>query len=155
MRIEHKEKCRYCNGTGLYKGLAERDEFAVVCRKCDGTGCFEFVHEYEPFAKRAERQDVQRVIQANPGIVAGTGNGHSLLSFGGMPYQEWVAGKPFPAKSEMRNFVCPAWWYQSADYSRKPDWKECGSGAFSSCKYFCVKAKCWERFDAEEAKKCR
>ena len=155
MRIEHKEKCRYCNGTGLYKGLAERDEFAVVCRKCDGTGCFEFVHEYEPFAKRAERQDVRRVIQVNPGIVAGTGNGHSLLSFGGMPYHEWAAGKPFPAKSEMRNFVCPAWWYQSADYSRKPDWEECGFGAFSSCQHFGEKAKCWERFDAEEAKKCR
>jgi len=52
--------------------------------------------------------------------------------------------------SENRLFTCPAWWYQSADYEKKPRWKEClVCGSFSSCNSFVEKEKCWKRWDVE------
>lgn len=30
-------ECQACKGTGLYKGMAERDGAAVVCSHCHGT----------------------------------------------------------------------------------------------------------------------
>lgn len=150
--FEVKGKCKACKGTGLYVGLAERDGFGVVCHTCKGTGCCTFRVEWEDFVEREDRPEVRRVVQVNPGIVCGTGNGHAPEDFGGMPYAEWRAGKPFPKGSEMRRFTCPAWWYQSADYSKKPCWKECGYGMFSQCDHFKDKAACWARFDREQAR---
>lgn len=146
-----KEKCKKCNGSGLYSGMGERDNSAVVCYNCKGTGCHEFVHEYEEFESRTSvKGKVDRVFEANPGICIGTGNGHSLEDFGGISYENWLDGDKFPKKSEMREFTCPAWWYQTADYDKKPDWKECNfGGTFSGCEHFCNKEKCWERFDKE------
>jgi hypothetical protein len=144
--IEFDEKCQACNGTGLYKGAAERDGFAVVCHKCGGTGRYHFVHAYEEFAERTERADIHTIVEVNPGICLG-----SNLDFGGMSYQDWKDGKPFPPKSEMRKYVCPAWWYQVADYDKKPKWNEClECGMFSHCKHFDQKIKCWERWDKEQ-----
>ena len=152
MKIEHDEVCHSCSGTGLYVGLAERDGAAVVCHKCDGTGCFHFVHEYTPFKERIGRSDVKRVFETNPGICIGTGKDgrFNLSDFGGMPFSEWESGKVFPSRSENRGFTCPAWWYQSADYKKKPGWDECIScGSFSGCKSFPTKAECWKRFDKD------
>jgi hypothetical protein len=148
--IELDHECKSCNGTGLYKGLAERDEFAVVCNTCEGTGKFHFVYRYEEFIGKKKRNDVSRVIECNPGIVIGNG-----VNAGGIPYKEWFAGVPFPKKSEMRKFTCPEWWYQVANYKLKPDWDECFSSfgsTFSNCKFFSTMEKCWERFDKEEIK---
>jgi hypothetical protein len=67
-----------------------------------------------------------------------------------LDYKDWLVGNPFPEKGEMREAVCPAWWYQNVDYKRKPEWDECtGCGRFSDCKNFKTKEKCWERFDKE------
>jgi hypothetical protein len=148
--IEFHEKCKSCNGTGLYVGMAERDGFAVVCSTCEGTGKHFQKIEYDDFEKRASRSNVVHVLEVNPGIGVGTGNGHKLTDFGGMPYKDWLKNGKFPPKSEMRKYVCPAWWYQSANYKLKPDWKECcGCGSFSDCDHFSHKQKCWERFDKE------
>jgi hypothetical protein len=157
--IEFDEECPSCRGTGLYVGFAEKDGFAVVCHTCDGTGKHHFEHTYNEFTYRKDVQGVKRVLETNPGIGIGIGTteeGEILTfeSFGGMPYLEWVAGLPFPKGSEMRNYICPAWWYQGADYKQKPDWNECrGVGSFSSCKCFKTKEKCWERFDTEGPEK--
>ena len=147
--VEFDEKCKSCKGTGLYVGIGERDGSAVVCHECDGTGKSHFKREYEDFDARAKRKDIERVYEANPGIGIGNGNGHYLEEFGGMPYKDWLNGKPFLPKSEMRKFVCPAWWYQSVDYKKKPNWKECEYGSFSSCASFPNKDKCWERWDKQ------
>ena len=41
-------ECQACGGTGLYKGMAERDGAAVVCSCCNGTGKTEFTYnEFE------------------------------------------------------------------------------------------------------------
>jgi len=144
MKIEFDEQCKACNGTGLYKGMGEKDGYAVVCHTCEGTGKHHYVHEYEEFTGKKERNGIKQVVKTNPGIYLG-GN----LDFGGMSYEDWKQGKPFPPKSEMRKHTCPAWWYQSADYDKKPCWKECGFGSFSACKHFPDKDKCWERWDKE------
>jgi hypothetical protein len=148
MRIEFDEKCKACHGTGLYKGFAERDGYAVVCHNCKGTGKFHFVHVYEEFERKEIRDGIHTIIQTNPGFQLGGAKGE--YDFGGISYQAWLNGEPFKHGTEMRRCVCPAWWYQSADYSKKPEWKECwGVGAFSQCKYFTQKEKCWERWDKE------
>ncbi len=143
-------QCESCKGTGLYIGWAERDGFAVVCHSCQGTGRRDIIIKFTPFTGRVKPSNVVRVLQVNPGIIVGCG-GHKREEFGGMDFQEWWGGKPFPPGSEMRNFTCPAWWYQSVAYDKKPDWKECiSSGLFSLCRYFKAKAQCWERWENDD-----
>ena len=149
--FEVKEKCRACNGTGLYYGMGEGGGIAVVCHDCKGTGEFHFRHEYEDFAGRIKREDIIQVAQTNPGYKLGAVNG-SIAWVGGMPYEEWLNNKPFAEGMEMREITCPCWWYQCTDYDRKPDWNECLSSlgrSFSGCKHFETKEKCWERWDKE------
>jgi hypothetical protein len=150
--IEFDKRCQDCKGTGVYKGFAENDGFAVICFTCKGTGCYHTKYEYDDFEGKIFDSSIHTVLKTNPGIGIGIDKKQNLSkdSFGGMPYQDWWEGKEFPKKSEMRKFVCPAWWYQSADYNLKPNWKECnGHGIFSSCKKFCNKEECWEKFDQE------
>ena len=152
MRFETDEKCQSCGGTGLYRGMAEGKGAAVVCAKCKGTGCHHFVHEWDEFKGRVTRENVQRVIAVNPGIGVGANEQYRLEDFGGMPYADWLDGKPFPEGSEMRRFTCPCWWYQGADYKRKPEWDECWKTlghTFSRCEFFENKVACWARWDRE------
>lgn len=151
--IEIKEKCQSCGGTGLYVGMGERDGAAVVCHTCSGSGCHVFKHEYEDFVQREARSGVVQVYESNPGICIGAGkSGYALADFGGMPIKKWLAGSQFVLGMENRRFTCPAWWYQGVEYALKPFWKECEDMpgcSFSSCKHFCDKKLCWERFDRE------
>jgi hypothetical protein len=153
MKFEQDVECCSCNGTGLYVGMAERDGSAIVCHTCSGTGKEHIVLQYRPFTGRQKAVGIERVLQHNPGIIVGKGNGKfSLDCFGGMTYSDWLKNKKFPKYSEMRNYSCPAWWYQGADYKKKPDWKECTEilgSSFSQCSMFGCKEKCWEKFDKE------
>ena len=153
--IELDEKCKECHGTGLYVGMGERDGFAVVCYNCKGTGCHHFRYEYEDFTNRIIRDGIARILQTNPGICVGLGenNQYGYSDFGGMPYKDWLDGKPFTPGMEMRRFTCPAWWYQTADYKKKPTWCECMLGrSFCNCPSFNNKETCWERWDKENTK---
>lgn len=150
--LEYDQKCKFCEGTGLYIGLAERDGAAVVCHTCEGTGCQHVKTEYDDFTVRLPHRTAKHVVQVNPGICIGAGKEaeYKLSDFGGMSYQDWLNGKVFEQGMENRKFTCPAWWYQSANYELKPDWDDCcGVGCFSGCEHFTAKNKCWERFDAE------
>lgn len=144
--IEFDEKCKSCKGTGLYTGMGERDGAAVVCHVCKGTGCHHVKFEYEDFEGRQPHKTAKRVYRVNPGICIGEGDSCKLEDFGGIPIEEWYAGKDF-AGTEDRKHTCPTWWYQSADYEKKPNWKECEYGTFSACKHFCNKEECWSRWD--------
>lgn len=153
--IEFDAACKSCNETGIYVGMAERDGAGVICNSCEGTGKIHEVIRYTIPTGRKMNPSIRRVYQTNPGIVIGEGHSTTyddlkLEHFGGMPYGDWLNGENFPAHSENRLFTCPAWWYQSADYEKKPDWKECiPIGSFSSCPLFSLKWACWERFDKE------
>jgi len=149
-KIELKQKCISCGGTGLYSGMGESEGCAVVCFTCKGTGCQDYIHEYEDFEGLVESTDIEWVYQVNPGIKVGRGDGYELKDFGGISYKAWRQDKPFTLGTENRKFTCPAWWYQSADYEKMPKWKECiGIGSFFKCSHFDNKALCWERFDKE------
>ena len=155
MKIEFDEKCKSCDGTGLYVGMGERDGAAVVCSRCNGTGKFHFVHEYEEFTHREEKEGVKRVYQVNIGILIGEEVGVCKLEdFGGMSYEEWKKGKQFKLGMEDRKHTCPAWYYQSADSNKTPEWDECClvGVTFSKCAYFPNKEACWQRFDRENKK---
>ena len=149
--IQFDQQCPECDGTGLYVGFAERNGSAVVCSGCNGAGNRETRIEYEEAGPRKQRLGVLRVLHTNPGIKVSTSNGNSLEEFGGITYEEWLKGTPFPEGSEMREFTCPAWWYQNADPNKMPGWDECTlMGSFCQCAQFPKKAKCWERFDREQ-----
>ena len=150
-------KCEKCDGTGIHVGSAEQDGWAVVCISCKGRGWATRVIRYDdPPTVKPQRRGVFRVLQTNPGYVCGHADGkYDETTFGGMPYRDWLDGQPFPPKSEMRNFVCPVWWYQCSNPKLKPDWKECSSiSRFSCCAHFATKERCWERFDAEQQRRC-
>jgi len=150
-KIEYDEQCKSCKGTGLYIGIGERDGAAIICHTCNGTGCHHVCVEYDSFTIRQDNPNVRRVYKANPGICIGSNNSCTLADFGGMPVKEWESGLPFPPGSEDRKHTCPAWFYQSADYNKKPDWNECNcwGNTFSQCAHFQSKEKCWERWDKE------
>jgi hypothetical protein len=150
MKFEVDEICQSCHGTGVFIGMGERNGAAVVCSTCDGTGKHHYVHEYEEFKERVDNPKVKWVIETNPGIGIGQDVEFKFEDFGGMNYKDWKKTGKFPIKSEMRKFTCPAWWYQSADYTKKPHWNECiGCGSFSGCSSFATKELCWKRFDKE------
>ncbi len=139
----------WLNGTGVYIGMAERDGAAVVCHKCKGTGCFDFRNEYEPFEARKRRDGIERVYEINPGICVGAGKDSpfNLYDFGGISYEDWLDGTKFRPGTEMRDFTCPAWWFQSSPSAERPEWKECGWGRFSECQHFDNKSECWQKWD--------
>ena len=151
-KIEFDEECKSCNGTGLYSGMGESPECAVVCHTCKGTGCHHFIYEYNDFTSRKNKPKIKHVYEVNPGIKVGNSRGYNFNDFGGMPYKDWKSGMPFELGMENRKFTCPAWWYQTADYKKKPEWDECfdslGS-SFSKCPHFSTKSRCWERWDKE------
>ncbi|MFA5377068.1 MAG: hypothetical protein WC455_15055 [Dehalococcoidia bacterium] len=155
--LELEAECKTCGASGLYVGMAERDGAAVVCSTCKGTGKQIIKVDYADFEERKlPAKLVARVFEVNPGIVIGEGTTKegkhfNLSDFGGMPFHDWLYGKPFPEKSEDRNFTCPAWWYQCANYNKKPKWDECGYGIFSECKHFPSKNRCWNRWDEENS----
>ena len=147
-KIEFDEICKSCSGTGIYKGFAELEKVGVICHTCKGTGCHHVRIEYEDFIKKIRRDDINSVVEVNPGI----GISDDINEFGGMSYQDWWNEQPFKLGMENRKYTCPAWWYQSANYELKPSWDECiGCGGFSGCDSFKDKSKCWERFDREQS----
>lgn len=152
--IEFDIQCDSCKGTGIYVGTYERSGVGVVCHTCKGTGCLHKVIRYSDFNGIVARKDVRQVYQTNPGIVIVEDEIHRLADFGGMPYKNWFEGKPFPPKSENRRFTCPAWWYQSADSSKKPYWDKCQAiGLFSKCQHFKDKSEYWNQWDKEQQNK--
>lgn len=136
--------CEACKGSGLYVGFGAMDGAAVQCHTCKGSGITQITYTL-PLPSRPDKVGVDRVFLANPGI------GITNAVTGGIPYSDWRKGKPFTPGSEMRNETCPAWWYQSADYNKKPDWKKCFDGgiAYPACPHFKDKAACWAQWDKE------
>lgn len=146
-RVEIERECPPCSGTGLYVGMAERDGAAVVCHQCKGTGRDVFRLVYKEFTGRKPRTGLRVVYATNPGIIAAPD-----VVPGGVPADEWAKDgrAPYRLGAEMREHTCPAWWYQSADHKRKPEWDECiAIGMFSRCEHFDDKHECWARWDRE------
>lgn len=142
--IEFNQRCRSCEGSGLFVGRAEHDGFAVQCSTCKGKGHHATRIEYDDPERLVKREDVKRVVERNPGIIL---RGDDPEQFGGISYEDWFAGKGFAAGTEMRGFTCPAWYFMKGSM-----WKECesvGGGPYLSCLRFDTKTLCWDKWDEE------
>jgi len=105
------------------------------------------VIRWDDFSGRKPRTDIVRIYETNPFAVIRVSQETSLEDFGGMPYEDWLQGKPFPPKSEMRKFTCPAQWFNGKIHF---SWDTCTRGSFSLCAHYAEKDKCWERWDTEQ-----
>ena len=144
---EWTQECKSCQGTGLYVGMAESGGAEIVCHTCNSTGEQKMHFEFTEFTGRKTRSGVTHVYRCNPGIFV---DDKGTVP-GGVSLQEWLQ-KPESVNEvgkEMREHTCPAWWYQTADYKKKPDCSEHGFGVFSKCPCFPQKQVCWERWDAQ------
>lgn len=139
-------ECDRCGGSGLYSGMCEGKAVAVVCHGCSGTGKTMLKVSWIPFTGKKARRGIEKVFKSNCGF------GLAESTPGGMPFSDWAGGKPWPRRGhEIRTLACPAWYYQTEDYARKPEWDECGiGGCFSDCDKFKNRASCWDRFDREK-----
>ena len=147
-RLEWNETCARCGGTGLYRGGQEGPGVAVVCHACKGIGGRRRTIEGGRFKSRNELDGVRRVFQCNPGLRLTT------ETTGGASMEDWENDYTAAARpgAEARESSCPAWWYQTARPSVKPDWTECNeTQEFPKCRLFGRKADCWRRFDNEHA----
>lgn len=154
-----KIKCKSCNGTGLYSGMAEADGCAVVCYTCEGTGCDTL--SYTPFTARTKKAGVKRVFAKTCGY------GHAAddytdkktgkvtkFSEGGASYEEWLSGKkPKPVKE----LYCPyLWTSQGLQNKDKNDLYKtrCSKSTSmgSSCSHYADKATCWGIFEGKAKK---
>jgi DnaJ-class molecular chaperone len=60
-----KVECGSCGGTGLYKGFAEPEGYAVICRNCGGKGYTEATHvssEAKIFERRKRKNGIRYVM---------------------------------------------------------------------------------------------
>lgn len=146
-------ECQSCGGTGLYKGVAERGDCAVVCYMCKGTGKTTFT--YKEFTGRKLRDGVKRVFARSVGYAHSdkdftTKEGETIrFSEGGCTYQEWLRGEePKPVK----DLYCPYLW-ENKGVGNEPCSrcnKGCiGLGLISSCDFYEDKANCWKEYEAK------
>jgi len=158
MRKEVKIVCTSCRGTGLYQGMCEKDDCAVVCCRCDGTGGVDF--SYDEFKQRFTKPSIKRVFKTSCGYNHSskditTKEGKFIaFSNGGCTYEEWLNGAdPKPVKE----LYCPYLWTGQGLQSKDKNnlYKKCckealGLGGWiSDCEYFCEKDKCWEIYDED------
>jgi hypothetical protein len=164
LKFEHDVRCTACGGTGLYRGMAERDGATVVCYRCEGTGKEHIVHEYEPFNGRKLDPTIKRVYQTAGGYCITdkdvTHAGQVIhFSKAGISYQEWMdGGKPLP----IRELHCPVihfgqgtpigeWFKHHHDHETfKSDLHECEM-CFSPCSEK-HREQYWAFYDQHEAK---
>jgi len=150
-KFEVDAECRACGGTGLYIGMAERHGAAVVCSRCKGTGKERMSISYIPFTGRKKRMGVVRVFEFNSGYVIGNGPDCKIEDFGGMSFDKWEQGEPFPLGSESREYVCPK---QYAQVTGKDfDYEKCKYSlgtTFKNCKFYVDKKECWRDYDKQK-----
>ncbi|HME04481.1 MAG TPA: hypothetical protein VKG38_15785 [Solirubrobacteraceae bacterium] len=80
-------ECESCDGTGLYRGMAEPPGVAVVCLNCDGTGCVKLT--FKSFHGLKKRRDV-KTVQRSRGSFIGTGVGPAGRS---ITYGQFLEGR--------------------------------------------------------------
>jgi len=163
--IDETIECRSCSGTGLYKGMGEFGDCAVVCSTCDGTGAEDLVFKYTPFEHRKLRSGVNRVFKSSCGYGHKTGQVTTkegkVIDFdaAGATYEDWLKGV---APKPVKNMYCPKLW---TGQRVGPPWcaKHVSAGmSISRCPLYpglyaqqeesWPQASCWEWFERSEHK---
>lgn len=87
-----KEECTDCHGTGLYSGMCEANDEAVICCGCNGQGwCW---HHFSKFDGRKKKRGI-KTIRISQGAFILTGVGGTGK---GMTYSEFE--KHYPVKEK-------------------------------------------------------
>jgi hypothetical protein len=158
--IEGEVQCDSCKGTGLYRGVCERDGAAVVCVYCDGTGKTNVKHTYTKFDGRKKKDGVKRVYETACGTVITdkdiTMDDGTVVHFSkfGVSYKDWLDGK---APKPIKELHCP---YMHTDQGLQTDdvndlhktrcEKYLGFGYIRSCKCFDDKETCWKIYNGNK-----
>jgi hypothetical protein len=69
-----KAQCGSCSGTGLYSGMCEGPNEAVICLDCNGTGCKKL--EYKPYEGRKRKYNINRIRRSAGRLIIGPMGGH-------------------------------------------------------------------------------
>ena len=147
--FESDVECYSCNGTGLYKGMAEKWASAVVCYTCNGTGKKHVKHIYNKFTGRKIRNDIKRVYKtaAGYGISDVDCNGIKF-SQAGCDYTDWLKGEtPKPIK----DLHCLLQHYGQGSVEIEAHFKYMCENGLRCGEYISKcpmdKAKCWKIFE--------
>jgi len=146
--------CTSCEGTGLYKGMGEKDNCAVVCSRCDGEGFINY--QYQNFTKLVKRENIDRVFKGCGYCQSSKNTNDIKFSEGGCTYEEWLNGvQPKPIK----DLYCPFYW-TGQDRNTSIYKIMCVSslplcGYISQCPRWVKKSECWKIYDKEiQMKEC-
>ena len=161
--------CGFCEGTGIYKGNAERDDLGVLCHDCNGKGYNNIkleenmqlvkdkktgtiykvedgiiVGKIKLFKKLQKRDDVNYVMYAtgkcfSPKYLFE----HGASEINVISYEDFLQGNfPLP----ITQYTCPR---QISQYYGKGEfYNDCANGTFSECKKFKTQ-ECWDKFYGE------
>jgi len=153
-RIIVEHECEQCDGTGLQRGVLNKEGAAFVCPYCGGSGGV--VRRIIPFEGRKRLEGVKRVYDNHYGYkisaVDVIDNDGRIIEFSkwGCSYEDWLAGvEPAP----MKGLVCPYLQYNNG-IGNEPLGEKCARGVTSypihNCKHYADKAKCWEEFEQKQ-----
>ncbi len=161
--------CESCEGTGIYKGVAEHDDLGVICHYCNGTGNYVLnvednmqlvrdnnngvvyvvidgiiSHQVELFKELNRRTDVNYVMYGTGRFFSPTYLfEHGASEINVIRYEEFLNGVlPLPIKE----YVCPRQLSQDyGDCSFDNDCFSHCSGSFAKCDKY-GKLECWNKF---------
>lgn len=152
-KIEMLIECPACEGTGVYSGIGESKDCAVVCYNCGGSGKYNYSYSYNEFTGRKTREGINRVYLNGYGYKIGTGKinfsgvGEIDMDKEGVSYEEFLDGKmPW----HIKKLVCPMLADQGACHKIDGFVDRCNSfndgwlGNIRECKNKDNKSECWE-----------
>lgn len=157
-KIKMDIQCPSCEGTGIYSGMGESKNTAVICHSCKGTGKYHYVYEYEDFTERKIKRGIDRVYLSGYGYGIRTGI-INFLNIGeidmdkeGVSYSDFLSGK---IPKHIKKLACPMLADQGACHNIKGFVDKCCElndgwiGYIPDCKNRCNSNKCWKRFENE------
>ena len=156
--IEMLIECPSCNGTGLYSGMVESKDTAVICYRCNGTGAYNYSYSYNKFVKRKIKDGICRVFLKGTRYKLGLGKinfegvGEIDMDKEGISYSEFLDGKK---PKHIKKLECPLLADQDTCHKIKEFTTECDSlnggyiNMITKCKNQPNKQECWERFEKE------
>ena len=127
-KIEMEIECPSCDGTGIYKGMAEVDGTGVICNSCKGTGAIIYSYSYKDFTGKRMRYDIKRVYlngcgyKLGLGIINYTNIGNIDMDKEGVSYSEFLDGK---MPTHIKKLGCPMSTDQGACHKIKGFTDEC------------------------------
>lgn len=166
--------CGSCKGTGIYKGMTEKDDLGVICYNCNGTGNYilniednmqlvrdnqngvvyvvedgVITHSTELFEELKRREDVNYVMYATSRVFSPTWLfEHGASEINVIRYEEFLNGMlPLP----MREYTCPGYMIQNYGNNKYNTEYNCydhgayGSHPFSDCSLYGT-MECWDKF---------